>query len=310
MKSLSATAPPPARCERLYYYVTSACPQGCRHCYLGEQRKGEHVDLERAIATMARFRAAGAHTVVLLGGEPTLHPRYEDLVLAAAQLGFPRIVVDTSGLGRDPVPPRLARVPGLAIRFGFEGKDGGRHDRIRGPGSFARAFARLLGLVAASVRVEVTFTVTADNAGEIEAAVARFGRVGIAELNFHFLSRTGAARTTDLPLLDGDTVLAVERRLARLAADSPIPLRYPRLLLPQDELPRARAAGCGCRLRTGRATLVMPDGGMGHCPFELEREIEPPVEFAGCPAAEHLFPAGVPEGYVMTCISWKEPLSP
>jgi hypothetical protein len=60
-----------------------------------------------------------------------------------------------------------------------------------------------------------------------------------------------------------------------------------------------------------KVLLIFPQGETRRCPLEITAGLVPQLETAdaessaGCPLSWRLLPDGVPEGYVMTCISWK-----
>lgn len=230
----------------------------------------------------------------------------------AAEQGFERIIVDTSGLGRFPVPTSLELGSRLAIRFSFDGLDDSSHDAIRGAGAFARALATLQRVAATPSKVEATFTVNARNYRQASAAVAYFAEYGVDEMNFHIVSLTGNAKATPSLALDPGHVLQVQEELEQVRLASSIPIRFPRLLVRKEKLLAAVAEGCECRLFDNTVLLLFPDGKQLRCPLEITKSlvhdeaIENPEEFSGCPLAAKLFPSGTPSGYVMTCISWKQ----
>jgi radical SAM/Cys-rich protein len=87
----SARAPDlaPAQLEIFQVNLGKLCNMTCRHCHVdaGPDRTDAMMDdatFEQVIAALGR---TGAHTVDLTGGAPELHPRFRDLVQAAADAG-------------------------------------------------------------------------------------------------------------------------------------------------------------------------------------------------------------------------------
>src|SRR5438094_2169277 len=104
--------------EDVFYYITFVCNLRCRHCYVGDNL-APHTHAETSVVkrTLDRCSAAGARRLTFLGGEPTLHPDFSELVAHALTLPFHRVIVDTSGVGRYPVPTGMSSDARLAVRF-------------------------------------------------------------------------------------------------------------------------------------------------------------------------------------------------
>lgn len=92
--------------------VTTACSAGCEFCFarsmMGSAR-GEHMPLHRYQRMLGVIRDCGGTEVRLVGGEPTLHPEFPELVTMAETLGL-RLTVLSNGLMPDAAVDRLARL--------------------------------------------------------------------------------------------------------------------------------------------------------------------------------------------------------
>ncbi len=161
--------------------VTGNCDLKCEHCWnvglLGTQLSyDEIVFLIEKIPEPAR--------VHFLGGEPTLHPRFPDIVRFACDKGHYTSMVTNGG--------RLSRMGALPVLeagihevgISFDGPEE-IHDAIRGPGSFARAWDALQltsGLVTErrlETRVLVSVTLMEGNLAALPDLVRRFGQSGV-----------------------------------------------------------------------------------------------------------------------------------
>jgi uncharacterized radical SAM superfamily Fe-S cluster-containing enzyme len=97
------------------YHVTSYCNLECRYCEdFGLSRnlgmKNAMLDLDRARHVLRVLRTA-TENLVLTGGETLLHPKIEDIVATARELGFRQIALITNGLL---LPKRRAILPHLS----------------------------------------------------------------------------------------------------------------------------------------------------------------------------------------------------
>jgi MoaA/NifB/PqqE/SkfB family radical SAM enzyme len=145
--------------------VNRGCNLRCSFCDLWEGK--ERLPLAQAEALFDEAVAIGTRTVVLTGGEPTLHPDLPAIVRAARRRGL-AVNVTTNGttLDRHYETLRDAGVDSLSVSI-----DGlpATHDRIRGQdGAHARTWKQLLRVVHdARVGISVYFTVTRENVREL-----------------------------------------------------------------------------------------------------------------------------------------------
>jgi MoaA/NifB/PqqE/SkfB family radical SAM enzyme len=77
------------------------CNNRCVFCSSGQltaMKIARPVPLEPIIEALAEARAAGATHLTFLGGEPTIHKRFLEVVAKAVELGFEHIVIFTNGV--------------------------------------------------------------------------------------------------------------------------------------------------------------------------------------------------------------------
>jgi MoaA/NifB/PqqE/SkfB family radical SAM enzyme len=64
----------------MYLQITSKCNMNCRHCGFSCNRKGIHMEWETFINAIQFIRDRDDETISIGGGEPTLHPRFFDIL--------------------------------------------------------------------------------------------------------------------------------------------------------------------------------------------------------------------------------------
>ena len=298
--------------QAIYYYITFACNMRCLHCYVGENLSPQsHANVNIVAGTLRECYANGARNVTFLGGETTLHPGYTTILTAAAEIGYRRIVVDTNGTAHDPVPKGADYLDRLTVRLSFEGATPTTHDVVRGQGAFQRSLGSLRRLISEGVRTEVTLTVNAINLSELQRMIDCFLDEGVREFNFHFVSLMGHASLHRWLGLRPEQIIEAQELLEDFRRRDVASVRYPRLIVPLEEFQQHRDRGCTCRISSPAVLLIFPQGEMRRCPLEITAGLTPEFQipdtdsFTGCPLSWRLLPDGVPDGYVMTCISWK-----
>lgn len=81
---------PPRLVEFVWLEITGQCNLRCTHCYANSKPTGTHGTLtfEQWKAVIAQIQRLGVGMVQFIGGEPTLHPHFADLVRLATQTGL------------------------------------------------------------------------------------------------------------------------------------------------------------------------------------------------------------------------------
>ncbi|MDR1728323.1 MAG: radical SAM protein [Acidobacteriota bacterium] len=131
--------------------LTTACNRRCAYCFADRDeaagaasgaRPGE-MGMDAALAALDWVAASGRSEIRLLGGEPTLHPRFPDILQAALARGLDALVF-SNGLMPDAALAALADAPAdrcrvmLNLNVGEEAADGDRERSSRAAATLGR----------------------------------------------------------------------------------------------------------------------------------------------------------------------------
>jgi hypothetical protein len=208
------------------FCLTNRCNQNCHYCLTSASRERQFDDFD--LDAFARILRSDRSTKVLLfGGEPFMHPRFDDFVAAVARTGKTAVVCTNGMALADPdVVARLVRMTGgrLFVRMTFEGFDDADYAHLHVPGLRQRKLAALANLEAHAVPTFLAHTVTVDELRDparlrrcLDAliAYAKDGH-GVRGVGFSCLTALGGERE-----LSGEWVLSVDRMIDHLV-DSPL----------------------------------------------------------------------------------------
>jgi radical SAM protein with 4Fe4S-binding SPASM domain len=149
--------------------LTLRCNLRCLHCgsAAGLARKSE-MELPEFIDIFADMRALGGRRVVLLGGEPLLHPDWQEIVTMAKGFDL-RVALISNGLAiSTSVAASLATLGLEAMGISIDGASDAVHDHLRGAeGARTRAWDAILRLQSVGIPVTVITTVTRKNLSEL-----------------------------------------------------------------------------------------------------------------------------------------------
>jgi len=246
-----------------YLYLVTGCNLACRHCWItptfvhGEPSPGDCLDVDLLRGAVAEARPLGLGSAKLTGGEPTLHPRFRDIVDLLSAEGL-SLDMESNGTLID---AGLARHLKENTKLGFisvslDGATAATHDGFRNaPGAHAAALRGLDHLVAAGYEnVQVIMCPHRGNVDEMEALVKLAVAHGAGSVKFNPVMRSGrgVAMHERGEVLEFDEVLALVRYVrGELQDGTPIPLHLmtPPALSTVGELLRTKDGGEACHVR-------------------------------------------------------------
>lgn len=184
--------------------ITRTCNLKCIHCYSDSdaQRYPGELDWDQMVGVVEDLAAYGVPGLLLSGGEPTVHPRFDDLVDLASGLGM-RLTISTNGTRLTADRATRLKEAGVAyVGISLDGI-GEIHDHFRGRvGAFADAVKGFRHCQAAGQKTGLRLTLTRHNAENLDAILDFIEEEDIRRACFYHLVPAG--RGSDLQLLDAD----------------------------------------------------------------------------------------------------------
>jgi len=119
--------------------LTNRCNLTCPVCFANANASGfvyepTYEQVCKMLQQLLDIRPAPCTSIQFSGGEPTVHPRYHDIIAAARDMGFTNIQVATNGLYYADLDfARASREAGLhTLYMQFDGLDDAVYRRLRG----------------------------------------------------------------------------------------------------------------------------------------------------------------------------------
>jgi MoaA/NifB/PqqE/SkfB family radical SAM enzyme len=238
--------------------------------------------------------------LVLIGGEPTLHPDLHLCIKAAKRMGYASVTVDTNGQ----FPYRILKrmTPGELdyFSFGLDGSCPEVNDRIRGKGSFKKCVARVEKARERGFNVSLIYTASQMNIQDVKKMPSFLKGLGIDRFFIQIIGIRGRSAKDDPPHLQLTKKQwdAVVPKVAQKAAELGIHVTYPKVFLGPGE--RFECAGL-----VAENYFVFPNGRVYQCPlcedFPLHSHVFEKNRLKPCPSINErdLFQLSIPEGCVM-----------
>jgi len=187
--------------------VTNACNFICKTCLrrTGKQKNVENLSLDILKKTLKEVKRLGFVQLAITGGEPCLHPEFEELVALLARNGFSFGIVSNGSL--------LERYKFLAEKYkknilyftvSLDGATEEVHDAVRQPGSFKKAQETIRYFSFSGIGVQISMCINKVNQHQVEEIFSLTKELGVQKLIF-----TSAIRTP----LNGSVVLSDKEKL-------------------------------------------------------------------------------------------------
>lgn len=192
--------------------ITTACHTGCPHCYASAVRHGMHMSWEDLCRVVREAADCGVCQIAIGGGEPLLHPRLPDLLLACRDAG---IVPNLTTAGNAFTPALLAVIRRTCGAIGLSLEDVGERFASWRRFGFAAFRTAIAEAQDAGIRVVLQVTLSSANFPHLDDIVSfcaeQRGLYGVLFLAYKAVGR-GRHAARHLSALPPD---AVAQGLAR-----------------------------------------------------------------------------------------------
>ncbi|MEM1927495.1 MAG: radical SAM protein [Acidilobaceae archaeon] len=176
--------------------VTSSCNYSCIHCFRFSSKsfKEYHMPLDLYKKLLDNAVRSGVRRIVFSGwGEPTTHPRIDELLALAKQYGF-YVVLNTNGFYLEKLAGRLVELGLEELYVSIDAFEIELYSKIRRRGSLPAVVRGLRALdrekrARDSIKpyVKAIFTVSKANVKHVSRAVEFAKEVGIAEIDYNMI---------------------------------------------------------------------------------------------------------------------------
>jgi len=182
----------------LYLYISDSCNLACRHCWIKPTfqngvNNGQHIKLSYVHQAIKEAKPLGLRHIKLTGGEPTLHPRFRELITLIDNEAL-NIIIETNGTLIDKELAKFLKGKSHIsfISVSLDGASAETHDALRGvPGSYGQALAGIRHLIEVGFRPQLICTLHKGNVSQIEAIIKLTERLGCGSVKFNLVQQVG-----------------------------------------------------------------------------------------------------------------------
>ena len=204
------------------FELTDGCNLKCLHCYREcEPGIGNWLDTPEALRILSELAGLGVRTIELTGGEPTIHPRFREIIEFSLR-NFKMVALITNGvlLNNELVQILAEQSDHVVVQIDIDGHTGEVHDYLRGvPGSFQRTLQTARLLTQHGVKYRAAMNIHAKNFDSIRATARLVHGLGANWFSFAPILEVGRGRR--LELVRDDQIRSWEELKREIEAEFP-----------------------------------------------------------------------------------------
>ena len=290
--------------RNVFFHLLTACNLACRHCYINPKEHGTAtLPLEIILSWLKLFaRPEQETTLILLGGEPTLHPELATIIKAAKAMRY-AVTVDSNGYLFHDLLEKITPRELDYLSFSLDGPEPLINDPIRGEGVFDVCTANIRRAVGFGFNTSLIYTVSGLNIDHLHRMPALLDDLGVRRFFIQVIGLRGNPANTQ-PMgeiswqVDPHHWLSVVPQVAAEAARRGIHVIYPKVYLdPQEPFQ--------CAGMVAENFFIFPNGRVYQCPLCEDHPIHS-YEVSNNQLLhrkglneDRFFPLTIPEGCVM-----------
>ncbi len=253
------------RAANVFFHILTRCNLKCVHCYINPKQHGNQtLPFETIIDWLSAIEIERSNAnLVLLGGEPTLHPDLGSIVKQSKEMGFGSVTVDTNGYLFHDFLNQTSPQDLDALSFSLDGATAAINDPLRGKGSFDRCVSGIQQAKAKGFFVSLIYTVSHTNIHQLGQMVPLLKQLAVDRFFIQVIGirGTSAQNTADGPQqVSRDLWRQIIPDVARKVARHGIPATYPKVFLAPRE-------GFECAGNVADNYFIFPNGRVYRCPL-------------------------------------------
>ena len=251
---------------RVSWDITHACNLRCQHCYVIHQdNKDRRTEDLESLEIARRIRSINPFVLSIAGGEPTLHPKFIDILELFSSTDI-WICIATNGmfLTAD-VLKKLSNSKRHSLQISLDGATPEVNDNIRGNGTYKKTI-EAIERSSRIVSVTLSFTITSKNISHIPDIFKIAAGFNLAGLKLSRFMPSPSVPDPTLKLSADDDFFA--KSLIRKSAHI---LGHTTLFQPYPEVSGTKVISNKCPKMGGRSEItITPSGNVHVCGTMLD----------------------------------------
>ncbi|MCL7488683.1 MAG: radical SAM protein [Desulfobulbaceae bacterium] len=252
--------------RNVFLHLLTACNLACIHCYINPSQHGTAtLPKETALEWLRLFARPDRLTnLVLLGGEPTLHPDLAEIIHAAKAMRY-TVTVDSNGFLFHDLLEKVTPRELDFLSFSLDGPDPEVNDPIRGDNVFVTCTDNIRRAVKKGFNTSVIYTVSNRNIDHLHRMPPLLVELGVKRFFIQVIGLRGksaAAQPGITPNLqvEPERWLRIVPQVAAEAAGRGLHVTFPKVYLEPGDV-------FECAGRVAENYFIFPNGRVYQCPL-------------------------------------------
>lgn len=180
---------------KVYFDFTYRCNLACNHCITESSPLADistELPTPRILELTSELAGIGGLEVAVAGGEPFIHPDWEEIFTGVRSAGMNLIITTNGTLLTPRKVEKLRAINPLETRVSFEGGPT-FHDKIRGNGSYSRAMRGLSNLVESGIKSTARLTLCRGANEDLQVLFEDLTKIDVRTVKAAVVKKAGRA---------------------------------------------------------------------------------------------------------------------
>ena len=259
----------------LFLHITEKCNLRCTHCYMGEKLEHERYMSPELVSEILKSMRIlyGQYKVYLLGGEPTLHPQFSEVLKICKDEQY-KVVLTSNGIIPEKTWTILTKDQIDCFAFSFDGATQERHEAMRGKNTYAPLLKSIKRAVDTGFQTRLIHTITNANITHATDILDSAESLGVGMMSFHYFTPTGAGGDTPELQVSPERWMEFCKQMDEESLRRKIDIIYPPTFIRKSDIAAVKEAGyAGCAARNLERFYIYPDRRVYLCNSFLDTDL-------------------------------------
>jgi radical SAM protein with 4Fe4S-binding SPASM domain len=200
--------------------LTLRCNMQCKHCgSLAGRARDDELGRDECLRLADEVAEMRVGRVTLTGGEPTLHPAWDELALRMTSQKISVGLISNAWAWQPGDAERAAKAGLRGVGFSIDGLEA-EHDLFRAPGSFARVLSAISSSRAAGLQISINTTLHLHDRHQLADMQRLLIELGVWSWQLQIAIPTGSMAAHRDLVLPPEDLLWLVPQIAELCRDS------------------------------------------------------------------------------------------
>lgn len=246
----------------VYLEINNFCNSNCIYCY-NDCRNNDYIKIDKFKMLVERVKQIGIKTIILTGGEPTIHPKFLEIIDILEKNNM-KFGMSTNAINVNDTIIKKFKDNKAFIQVSIDTTDANDYKKIRGVDRLKLVLQNIEKMIKDNINLDVGIVLSNETIKTLEKTIRELSEMGVQTIHAEEIKDVGFAKEkyNDLYIKDYYKILKILYDLEKEL--------YPRTSIGviEDLLYRTINNECShscCNCMEGNMVQIGLDGEMYHC---------------------------------------------